>query len=264
MNRLQIRLIVAAALIVLVAAGVQLAGGAAKPAHVHMPAVDFRLMPMELGPWRGERVELDPRIFNAIGAKVVEDRRFTNPQGALITFHGAVFDDPEEGVYHTPTNCYRASGWTRRSEIEVPLEVAGARTVPVLLSVWQRQNAGVTERIFVLNWYELGDYYNIKGRWTMGVVRWKMRNVDPWPALSKVLMQTAIGEDEEAARRNILDLAARVSLWMEENMRQTAAPGAPASPPSIPAAAPGAPAPPPADGATATDTHDTADSKAAP
>lgn len=250
MNRLQIRLLVAAGLVLLVAAGVQLAGGAAKPANVRMPAVDFRLMPMELGSWRSERVELDPRIFNAIGAKVVEDRRFTNPSGAMITFHGAVFDDVEEGVYHTPTNCYRASGWTRISETEVLLEVAGARAVPVLLSIWQRQNAGVTERIFVLSWYELGDYCNIKGRWTMGMVRWKMRHTDPWPALSKVLLQTTIGEDEEASRRDILDLAARISLWMEQNMRQTAAPGATSSAPDA--------------GSAAADTHDTSDSNSAP
>ena len=116
--------------------------------------------------------------------------------------HTAMFADPRGGVYHTPINCYRASGWQDTSEIRENLEVSDELTVPVSVSTWEQKG----ERIMVVYWYQLGEHV-LFDRWDLGMkVRWSLRGRPKWPALIKVMLQIA-APDPEAAKPVIMDFA---------------------------------------------------------
>ena len=73
-------------------------------------------LPMQLGPWTGQKSNLDPVIFVATGAKFAEDRIYTDDIGRYVATILRIFHNPDDGLNHTPFNCYEAKGYRMRQE----------------------------------------------------------------------------------------------------------------------------------------------------
>ena len=98
--------------------------------------------------------------------------------------YGAMFSNPRGGVYHTPINCYRSTGWQDTSETREDLEVSDDLTIPVSLSTWEQKG----ERVLVVYWYQIGEHV-LFDRWDLGMkIRWSLRGRPKWPALIKVML----------------------------------------------------------------------------
>ena len=209
MNSTIVRLAIAAVFLALTPFGLRflLSEGQHK---VRPPAGDIGKLPMQFGNYRGENVELDPETFVRTGADVVVDRRYRDEMEPArdVSLHLAVFDDPETGVYHAPTNCYRSAGWRLLSEEFVPVPIAGQPDLVVKLTKWERKG----EFVLVVFWYRFGDY-TVYERFDLGKVRWAMRGQAVWPAMIKVLLQTGAA-DGFAARTRILDMAKSIHQWL--------------------------------------------------
>ncbi len=82
--------------------GVAYIRGAATPQKVRMPDFDLRQLPMELGRWKGEEVQLDRRLFQALDAKVAIDRVYRDEEGHRVLLHAAVFTRYGPSAEHYP------------------------------------------------------------------------------------------------------------------------------------------------------------------
>ena len=204
-----IRLLIASGLVVLLYLGTSLVRSG-KAVIGELPERDFQEMPLQFGPWRGEEVELDPRVFMRTGADIVVDRAYRDDTPHPVSVHVALFRDPDVGIFHSPMNCYRVNGWQVEEGARVELQVADNSSIPVSLTTWKREG----ERILVMYWYQLGEHV-VFDRWDLGKVRLKMAGGKTWPALIKVLMQTSAPDLEEAEVR-MRGLAAHVHNWVSE------------------------------------------------
>lgn len=186
-----------------------------EPPGVEMPNWTFREMPLQLGEWQGEDTELDPKIAAATGAKIIVDRLYRNDLGRAVSLHTAMFDDPSEGVYHSPLNCYVANGWTKTNETLATVHISDDRTLPVKLITWQKEG----ETVMVVYWYQLGENV-LYGRLDLGKLRFTtLRGQEKWPALVKVMIQiSAIDVLETEAV--VLEFADCVAQWLNQPKHQ--------------------------------------------
>jgi EpsI family protein len=195
-------------------------GAGLKLPAVELPGWRFDQLPMRLGEgeslWQGREQEMEDRITAATEAAkgTTTSRLYQDASGHGINMYGAMFDNPAGGVYHTPINCYRASGWQKTDEDHEPLDPTGKVTFPaeVDVSTWESPNG---ERLIVVYWYQLGDHV-LFGRGDLGLkIRWAMRGQPTWPALIKVMMSIPAPEVEDA-KLTILNFARQVAVWVNE------------------------------------------------
>lgn len=190
---------------------------------VQLPDWRFDDLPMKLGEWQGQPQEMEDRITAATEAAkgTTTSRLYQDGSGHGINMYGAMFDNPAGGVYHTPINCYRASGWQKTSEDHESLDPSGKLKFPaeVDVSTWESQNG---QRLIVVYWYQLGDHV-LFGRGDLGLkIRWAMRGQRTWPALIKVMLSIPAPEVEEA-KPIILDFARQVAAWANQPEHRRAA-----------------------------------------
>ncbi len=207
------RIFIAAALVALIYYANHAVEASLKVPDVELPKINFNVMPMEFEQWSGEESDLDSRIFVATGAQTIVNRTYHNNKKHTVSSHVAVFDDPDEGIYHSPVNCYRASGWRLTEDTRESLPVGKDSSILVRYTTWEREG----ERVAVLYWFQLGEY-TLFDRYEMGRVRWKMRNLETWPALVKVLLQTPVGGDNDLykAKERLQSIAKFTYNWINE------------------------------------------------
>ena len=231
MNNLTTRLSVAAILVVLIYLGTYAATAAMKPPKVAFPDRPLQDLPRQFvdregTDWEGKDIALNPRVFAAIGAEVVVDRKYQDKAGNEMVVHTAIFEDPVEGMYHSPMNCYRGSGWRNTDQTSLDLKISDELSLPVSLTTWERE--GVQK--LVVYWYQIGEH-TVFHRSDLWSVRWAMRGRETWPALVKVLIDTPI-DDPEKAQERIIAFAENIGRWIHESYRQ---PGSSQStPPELP------------------------------
>jgi EpsI family protein len=197
-----------AALLPLTFGGAHLVQTALELPDVDMPDWTFKEMPMQLGSWQGRDVSLDPKIANATGAKVIVDRAYQDDMGHQVSIHTAMFDNPGEGVLHSPLNCYRSNGWERSELSTSDLQISDTLTIPVSVSVFHKG----PERVMVAYWYQLGEHV-LFGRWDLGLkVRWALAGKPKWPALIKVMVQIPVSDINDA-RSALLSFTEQVAKW---------------------------------------------------
>lgn len=187
-----------------------------QPPEVVFPEVSLKTMPMQFGAWEGEEIELDSKIFAKTGAHESVDRSYREGAGQKISVHSAAFENPTEGLYHSPMNCYRSNGWTKLNEKRIPLKTENRPEIEVSVSTWEKKG----ERILVLYWYELGDYC-LYERHDVLKVRWAMWGQKTWPPMYKVLMQTTASS--EKAQAQLIDLSGYIHEWLG-GLNNTSAP----------------------------------------
>lgn len=218
-----IRMILAAAIIAVTYSGL-FAWKKAKPPEVVFPNwchVDNNPskplainLPYQLGGWSGTKADLDPRIFNATEAKVAENRNYLDESGNAISLHIAYYDNPDAGVFHCPTNCYRCSGFQSREETKIALEnVSPPRNV--WFTRWAREDHSGNAECFVVFWYDLGGT-TLYDRFDLGLQRMRLGGRATWPPLVKVLIQGRMGLVSQDERERVLNFARQVDLWLAQ------------------------------------------------
>lgn len=205
-----VRIVLIGVFAVVVFGGVIMLRHGMNPQNVQMPDRSFEELPMRFAEWQGEPTELDPKIFDFIGAEVVVNRNYESVQGKQISVHTAVFTNYGSGAFHNPANCYRSSGWLLLDNSILDLQLADGSTATVSLMTWSRNG----ERVMVVYWYQLGEHM-ILSRLDLGKARVALRGSEVWPPLVKVLMQTS-ANDPEAARLRLKTLAEDIYNWINE------------------------------------------------
>jgi EpsI family protein len=211
MNSTVTRLIVVVMLLAVMSGGTYLVRASLKPPKVQMPDKDFAQLPLQLGGWQGKNVDLDPKIFETIGADLIVNRSYRDTAQHVISAHLAVFTDPDTGVYHSPMNCYRSDGWQKGSEDVLQLRLGDQPGIEGNLTTWEKGGRAVV----VLYWYQVGEHV-LFDRFDMGRVRWALRGQETWPALVKVLMETQGSGDLDRDKARLRDLAERVYQWINQ------------------------------------------------
>ena len=115
-----VRLLLTAALVLVTCLGVQAMKRFLTLPPIRQLSLDIPRLPMKLGEWRGEEYKLDAETFDRTGADVAVNRQYRDDQDHSVTMLLALYrTDPDAGVYHAPTNCYRSNGWRLVSESTV-------------------------------------------------------------------------------------------------------------------------------------------------
>jgi EpsI family protein len=207
-----IRILVIAAIVLAVSLGAKYMNDILKPPEVERPAWTFRDLPRQLGNWQGEDTEMDPTISMATGAQIIVDRMYQDVSSHNIKMHTAFFDDPSVGVYHNPMNCYRANGWKLKNESRERVQIAENKTLEVSFTTWELNN----DRVYVVYWYQLGEY-SLYGRGDLGFkIRWALRGQPVWPVLMKVMLQIPVPSETDESKEVVLDFAKQVAAWMNK------------------------------------------------
>jgi EpsI family protein len=193
-------------------------GVSLKPPPVELPDWTFHDLPLQIGDWRGEHTKLDDAVAVKTGAVMssIEERAYRDDLGHTISVYMAMFEDPDAGVYHIPSNCQRRAGWQEVDEYRETLQVSDELSIPVLVTTWEHEN----EHLIVVYWLQLGDRV-LFDRADMGRARWSLRGRATWPALLKVqLSMPAAGFDD--AKPVILDFAKEIAAWENKPAHHTA------------------------------------------
>jgi EpsI family protein len=185
--------------------------------EVDMPDWTFRELPMRIGDWHGEEANMDPKTILATGAQTVVNRAYRDEAGHLVSIHTAMFNNPADGVIHSPMVCYRAAGWEKLGESKSSLQVSDKLAIPISISTWELQG----KKVIVVYWYQLGNHV-LFGRWDLGLkVRWSLAGKPKWPALIKVMLQIPVDEGKEP-KSAILSLAKEVAKWENKDAHRNA------------------------------------------
>jgi EpsI family protein len=209
MNGTAVRLMIATVLVALSYGGIYVVRKSTALPTVRPPAEDIHKLPNRLGKFVGEDIQLDKDLFDRVGAEQVVERVYRDESDHIVSMHLAVFNDPDTGVYHSPTNCYRSAGWRLVKEEIVEVPDSGQPALRVDLTTWERQG----ETILVLYWYRFGDY-TVFERFDLGKARWAMRGQASWPSMIKVLLHTPVTDSAFSARHRMLEMAKQIHLWV--------------------------------------------------
>ncbi len=196
--------------LVLVAYGIgYFVQAATEPPNVEFPKWSITDLPTELGSWHGEDTEMDTEIAIATGAASIVNRIYRDDKGRAVSLHFAMFKDPAEGVYHSPLNCYRSSGWTKLRQSQEDVKVSEDLSIPISVVTWQKEH----DKVAVAYWYQLGQHVLYSRLDLGGSIRWKMRGQPTWPVLVKVMLQVPVNDSDDA-RAAILDFGETLSKWL--------------------------------------------------
>jgi EpsI family protein len=146
-------------------------------------------LPLTLGPWRGEAVQMDEQVARATGATDHILRRYVNQVTGvkvdLILLYG-----PASSVFiHRPETCYPSAGF---EPVEAPSErnvQAGDLRAPFRALVYARGEGAQTER------QEVYYSWRYNGRWTPDVGTFKQ--LERIPGMYKVHLARSVTEHEK-------------------------------------------------------------------
>jgi EpsI family protein len=211
-----IRLLIVAMLVGLLAASTYVFPAWLSPKRIELPDWSVSAVPDQLetesGLWRGAEVEVAPDVMEWLlrDADDTVDWEYADEKNNVVSLHMAFFSKLDDGIRHSPFNCYRGQGWRELDRRRLMLAVSDKASIPVSLSTWEREG----EKVMVMYWYQL-DEYILFNRWELGVARWKLRNKETWPAMVKVLLQTSAA-DPDKGREQIQTVARKAYEWLNQ------------------------------------------------
>lgn len=200
-----VRVLIVAPLLVVVHLCMQWVPNKFQDVTVESPTFDVEELPMQLGEWAGQDVELDPRLFAALNARSALNRVYQPKQGDPASVHVALWDEGMPSTQHIPTLCYANSGWTMEGDpkiVDMPDSSGQA-----MLIIFNRESA----RVAILYWYQLGEAMFLdhdgarsatRGVWTSSTR----------PPVVKVLLQVP-GNDLEEAEKQLIELGGEIRGW---------------------------------------------------
>lgn len=211
MKSTAIRVFVVSGIVLMAFAISYILQAATEPPAVEKPNWTLRELPYQFGPWHGEDTEMDPKIAVATGADAIVNRVYRDEREHAVSVHTAMFLNPVEGIYHSPLNCYRASGWTKLTEARENVKVAEDLSIAVSLTTWEKEG----EKIQVVYWFQLGQHI-LYDRFDLGTnVRWSMRGQATWPVLVKVMIQLPLTDPDDAKAAG-LGFAQQFAGWLNQ------------------------------------------------
>ncbi len=153
---------------------------------VEAPQIDLQSVPLTLGPWQGEDIEIQEETLGVLSAHSFIQRRYTDVIGREISFHAAIWGTPEEvgmAAPHHPEICYPSAKWTIMERRVVDLK-AEQLVIPVELIHFQRQSGSIV----TAHWYRMGDTYFTSADEARAELlsRWGEKS---WPCVEKYLLQ---------------------------------------------------------------------------
>ena len=187
------RLVAAMAIVLLITYGTWGFRKSVESQTCALPWWDIDDFPEEFGKWKGQDVELDPKIFEATGAECAVNRSYHDDMGSKLAVHLALYKKPGNGLDHQPPYCYRAGGWLEKGVVPMSLQDAGGKNFDICAGRWKKDGKSV----LVAYWFQL-DKHVVFNRFDMGLARLDMRKVEVWPSLVKVLLEISTeGPDED-------------------------------------------------------------------
>ena len=95
--------------LVLLAAPLAVKGVEAVPVPLKQ---EFKHFPLQLGPWEGRHVHMDPEIFAATGADKFLNANYLNPNQGPVSLWIAYYENQKSGAsVHSPMTCLTGGGW---------------------------------------------------------------------------------------------------------------------------------------------------------
>lgn len=183
------------------------------------PRIDLDTIPMTLGPWKGERTEIDPQIARGTGADQIVTRRYAH-QGTGVTVELILLYGPAVEMYtHAPEFCYPAAGFARTDGPDTREIVAGPFQAPFRSLVYTK-GEGTTadaQEVYYSWWYQ--------GRWTPDAGNQK--HFERVPSMYKVHTARRVAAGERRDFENPSEAFLRALLpEIERRMSATRSPGA--------------------------------------
>jgi hypothetical protein len=175
-----------------------------------IPQWHLKQCPLELGSWSGVEQALDPELFSALRAVDVEDRQYHNRSGAVVLVHTAVFDNSEDGIGHSPVNCYKTHGWKLLSDEFYPLSDNPAQPEKMRVLTWEQKG----EKCLVGYWFGVGED-QIFDRLDFTKLRCKHFGRSHWPPLVKVLLHISLSDQEKDLAR-LRDIGLQIYHWLHQ------------------------------------------------
>ena len=153
------------------------------------PVIDLAKIPFNLGPWKGEKKELDPLIAQATGADQIITRRYVNQQTGS-TIDAIVLYGPAVEVYlHSPEVCYPAAGYAQVAGPDGREIKVGDMSAPFRSLVYSKGEGGPGElqEVYYSWWYN--------GRWNAnGGVQKRFQRI---PSMYKVQLARRVTPGEK-------------------------------------------------------------------
>jgi EpsI family protein len=162
------------------------------------PAVPLTSIPLKLGDWSGQEVEIRPETIRVIGAQSFINRLYRDARGREVSLHAAAFTDPQfgGGAPHHPEVCYPAAGWDiierQTTTIRTP-----AGELPVQYMLFQKGS----DRVVSAHWYQAGDL-RFTGSLGLQSQLFRFWGAESRPCTEKFLVQ--VGQPSIAAAQPIL------------------------------------------------------------
>ena len=133
--------------VLLAGAGFLFAVGQAEPVPIRKP---LEVFPYQLGPWRGENIELEERIIEAAGVDDHLSRIYATEEGWLAGLYIGYYGSQRKGdLIHSPKNCLPGAGWEPIRSGRLSLTGLGGTPVTVNEYIIEKG----LKRQLVLYWY---------------------------------------------------------------------------------------------------------------
>ncbi len=163
-------------------------------------------LPLQLDQWSGKDTEVDPRLFQQLGAVNMVNRVYENDTGGRGVVHLASFSTAELSLPHPPELCCKNAGWT------------------VLKNVWKTANDGRRYRLLIIErdgaqavvayWYQFGrDVASNRDELRTAMQKFQLAR-KPWPQLVKVLMQVPIEASDADSQAVAEELGTEIFKWV--------------------------------------------------
>lgn len=128
---------------------------------VPLPAGTLERLPMDVGPWRGRDVAMDPRMLKATDADAMLTRTYVRAGDNLaVNFYVAYGIRGRDLVPHRPEVCYPGAGWTLESNQPRLLALPDGQSLPCRVLRFSRPGLG-NQTVRVMNFFLVdGRYYD--------------------------------------------------------------------------------------------------------
>ncbi len=116
------------------------------------PNKPFSEFPLELDQWKGQKGELDQKVYNILGVEDYILANYRKVSGEMVNFYVGFYQSQKEGdIIHSPKNCMPGAGWniTDTSIETVPMEDTGT-SIKVIKLLLQKG----AEKQVVLYWFQ--------------------------------------------------------------------------------------------------------------
>lgn len=173
-----------------------------------MPDRPLDTLPMVLGDWAGERIELAPEIVRVAGIDDHVSRVYRNlKNGDIVTLYVSYTGRPRTMLGHRPTICYPNTGHshTRTEQVEI---VCGDNRSPALIHTFVKPRGVDQLRTMVLNYYVLGGNVTVDENSFAGM-SWRTPNLarDATRYVAQVQVAATVGIDIDSTRTDLIKFA---------------------------------------------------------